>query len=139
MNTGSLLSHKAVKIKLYSLLSVHCGNHGNENVMTFHETIRLIVLRYLLYQLSCFPMDGKQKLRMDKRLHCKTEGKLTGAVMKKCNSVNLHLPKIPDNLKAHVTGYKIRQNKSDLVRQVSKWKVLRGPVKLLSIHYRQKR
>ena len=88
-------------------------------------------------------MDGKQKLRMDKRLQCtsvmKTEGKLTGAVMKKCNSVNLHLPKIPDNSKAHVTGYKIRQNKSDLVRQISKWKLLRGPVKLLSIHYRQKR
>ena len=53
--------------------------------------------------------------------------------------MNLHLPKISDNLNARVTGYKIRQNKSDLVREISKWKLLRGPVKLLSIHYRQKR
>ena len=122
---------------------MHCGNHGNENVMTINETIRLVVLRYLLYQLSRLPMDSKQKLRMDKKLHCsskfKTEGKLTGAMMKKCDSMNLHLPKISDNLNARVTGYKIRQNKSDLVRQISKWKLLRGPVKLLSIHYRQKR
>ena len=68
---------------------MHCGNHGNENVMTINETIRLIVLRYLLYQLSRLPMDSKQKLRMDKKLHCsskfKTEGKLTGAMMKKCD------------------------------------------------------